>query len=290
MRKLLYISLCVFSVAGCSDDPRPVLPAVMPLVVEGWIEEGERPVVIVTRAIDLTKPMDSIENYVEKWCRVSIDDGDSKYYLTARVNHDYIPSFVYTSSKIRGRRGVDYTLTIETDDDTLRAVTSILPSVKIDSVRVSKTANSDTLYQINVFPRISPDTDEGYYKFFSRVVNKESRYYSSFLGIFEGRVYDPVTGFSVSKGIHNTFEGEHSFSPYYVAGDTVDIKLCTLLREQFDFWTAYENSVSLSGNVFFNLVHDCPSNIPGALGYWFGYGAFQRRVIVRAPQAGPNSL
>lgn len=280
MRNLLFIFFVILLFAGCDDEPRPSRPGRMPLVVEGWIEEGERPVVIITRAIDLTRPMDSLENYVEKWCRVSIDDGEQRYFLTARINHDYIPSFIYTTNRLRGRRGIDYKLVIETEDDTLTAITSIQPSVRIDSVKVARTANSDTLYQINVFAGGIVD-GSGYYKFFSRVVNKERRYYSSFLGTFESSVYDAEVGYSVSKGIHNTFEGDQKFSPFYCKGDTVDVKLCRLSEEQFRFWTVYENSVSLSGNAFFNVAHDCPSNISGALGYWFGYGAFSRRVVIR---------
>lgn len=62
----------------------------------------------------------------------------------------------------------------------------------------------------------------------------------------------------------------------------MDVKLCTLSEEQFTFWTAYENAVSMSGNSFFNVAHGCPTNLEGgAIGYWFGYGVYTRRVIIR---------
>lgn len=274
---VLLIVLC----CGCADEPKPLLPEKMPLVVEAWIDEGEHPIVLITRAMNFSEPMDSLGKYVEKWCRVSIEDGSRRYYLTTRIDNDYIPSIIYTTNRLRGKRGVEYKLIIESESDTIEAVTKIMPSVKIDSVKVSQTENSDTLYKINVFADIENNSGLKYYKFFSCVRNCESRYYSSFLGTFEDIAYDPSVGYSVSKGIHNTFEDEQHFSPYYCLGDTVDIKLCTLSREQFDYWTAYENAVSLSGNLFFNVTHDCPSNLSGAVGYWFGYGKSEYRVIIR---------
>ena len=66
MKRIIYI-LCalalVASLWGCADDePELRDDAEMPIVVEGWIENGAYPMVIITRAIDLTKPMDSLDN------------------------------------------------------------------------------------------------------------------------------------------------------------------------------------------------------------------------------------
>ena len=267
--------LCAGDETELRDD------AEMPIVVEGWIENGAYPMVIITRAIDLTKPMGSLDNYVEKWCRVSISDGTSRYYMTARINKNYIPSFVYTTTKLRGQVDKEYELMIETETDTFTATTRIIQPLRIDSVRVRASQNDASLYQVSAFANIDNTMPGSSYKFFSKIVGAELRYYSSFLGTFESVAYDPTTGFNVAKGIHNTFEGEQKFSPLYNYGDTVDVKLCTISREQFDFWNAYENSVSLSGQSFFNVARGCPSNIDGALGYWFGYGVSAVRVIIK---------
>lgn len=276
---LLVFMLTVLT--GCEDEPRPDLTSHLPMVIEGWIEEGEAPVVIVTHCMNLTDTIASLDQYVEKWARVSIDDGQKKYYLNGRINNDYLPSFVYTTSRLKGKRGLNYTLKVETETDTLEATTTILPITRIDSVKVSRTVNNDTLYQINAFARIDPVADaDSYYKFFSQVVNRQRRFYSSFLGTFKGLAYDPEAGYSVSKGIHNTFEGDEKFSPYYQPGDTVYVKLCTLSQEEYLYWRAYESSVSLSSNAFFNVARDCPTIIDGALGYWFGYGAYTVRAII----------
>jgi len=267
-----YILTALFAttlLAGCSGEESA--PATeLPIVIEGWIEDGETAMVIVTRAVDLTSDVGSFDQYVEKWCRVTVDDGSRREILTGRLNSAYVPSFVYTGSHIRGKVGVTYRLTVETETDTYEAETTIPAAVRIDSVRVTVTDGG--LRQVHAFPHIDPaDQQHRYYKFFSRV-NDESRYYSSFLGTFEGAVYDPSTGYPVNRGIHDTFTGTDKFTPLYTSGDTLRIKLCAMDEPAFRFWNAYENAVSLGGNMFFNVSQGCPSNIPGAKGYWAGYG------------------
>lgn len=284
MKNLTIILLLVTLVGlstSCESSNEPKLPSRLPLVIEGWIEDGEHPVVIVTRAVDLTQNIESFDKFVEKWCRVTIVDNDNPaVVLTGRLNDAYVPSFVFTSAKITGRLGHTYTLKVETETDTATATATIRNNARIDSLKIVKCAGSDTLYQIRAFPRINRN-DNGYYKFFTKVNNEEKRYYSSFLGTFEGITYDSIQGFNVGRGIHQTYAGEEKFTPFYKIGDTVSVKLCTLEKPVFDFWNAYENSVSLSGNVFLNVSQSCPSNIAGAKGYWAAYGKTVAFAIVK---------
>ena len=122
---MMVVSLCM---AGCVDDGPEMPDGPMPLVVEGWIEEGLAPVVMVTRAVDLTTDTASFDGFVEKWARVSIYDGDERYVLTGSVNRDYMPPFIYTSSRLRGQTGHTYRLVVETESDTVEAETTMLPS------------------------------------------------------------------------------------------------------------------------------------------------------------------
>lgn len=288
MKHLLYIIIAAL-LLSCADEGHEPLPAVLPIVVEGWIEDGANPMVIVTRAIDLTADSLDLSESVEKWCRVTVSDskGHSEI-LTARNNSAYVPSLVFTGRRIKGAVGETYTLLIETDNDAYSATAVIPEPVSIDSLRISRAESSDTLYQIHAFVNIDRSA-VGHYKFFTQVRNREKRYYSSFLGTFQSSFYNPATGFSVSRGVHTDFKGflenpdweKPNFTPNYCLGDTVSIKLCSIQPEIYDFWRAYENSVSLSGNLLFNISQSCPSNIPGAKGYWAGYGATIRTVVVR---------
>lgn len=277
MNKSIFTKLALLSLPliqtlslSCSSDNEPKENTGLPLVVEGWIENGEHPCVIVTRAIDLTADVNSFDEFVEKWCKVSVSDGEKRVILTGRVDKNYVPSFVFTSPRITGEIGKTYTLTIETEEETYTAVTTIPSPQPIREARVSECEQSDTLFNISAFIDFREDTGR-HFKFFTRVADKESRFYSSFLGTFERDRYNEATGYNVAKGIHQTYSGK--FTPYYSHGDKVDIKLCTISQEGFDFWNAYENSVSLSGNMFLSVTKSCPSNIKGAKGYWLGYGS-----------------
>lgn len=157
---LLVAGFCMFS---CAEEPRDGMPDRMPLVIEGWIEDGLRPVVIVTRAVDLTRPVGSLDDYVEKWCRVSIADGDRIYYLTGKIDKAYTPSFVFTTSRLHGVAGHTYHLKVETEDTVVEAETRIPASPVIDSLKVVKAGLADSLYQIVAYPHVAEDSP-CYYK------------------------------------------------------------------------------------------------------------------------------
>ena len=63
-------------------------------------------------------------------------------------------------------------------------------------------------------------------------------------------------------------------------GDEVEVKLCTMTSELFDFWNRFE--IFLTANmvdfrpVADNTVH---ANMHGALGYWAGYGVHRQKGI-----------
>lgn len=282
MKNILFL-LSVFvplsAMLGSCDrsDTDLAYPAKMPLVVEGWIEDEGLPVVIITRAANLSTTDGPIDNLVQRWCKVTVSDGTSSETLPMRINTNYLPSVVYSANRLRGKVGHTYTLTIETDMDTVTAVTTIPPIARLDSLRTGRVEGSDSLFQIRAYGRVDASKCQ-YYKIFTQVYRQESHYYSSFLGTFTADEYDAVKGWNVARGIHDTFDGH--FSPYFHRGDTVNVKLCTMDSVAYDFWQSYEATVSLGGNMFFTSTDGCVSNIQGGLGYWAGYGTSMARIVI----------
>ena len=262
--------------ACCCDPAEDSNGKTPPLVVEGWIEDDGYPVVMVTRAVDLQGEVQDFDKCVEKGCRVSVSDGTQTVLLSGRIDNTYMPPFIYTTTKMKGEIGKTYHLKVETEKECVEADAQLLPYNLIRRLEAVRCEDSDTLYRVVAYADIDKDKN---YKFFSRVMNNERRFYSSFIGTFEGRTYDAERGFDVMKGIHDTYNA--SYTPYYHRGDTVRVKLCTLTPEIYAFWRAYENTVSMSKNMFFTSVEGCPSNIPGALGYWAAYGYSARMVVVK---------
>lgn len=277
MKHTILTILLIFSLWGCAGiGDEPSLQK-LPLVVEGWIEENESPIVIVTHAIDLTQPTDSFDGVVEKWGRVSVFDGDTRYILTGRLNKDYTPSFVFTSSRLKGKVGHTYRLLIETETDTVEAFASMLPAPFLLPLKAEKVEGTDSLYYIRAdVDGVEPDK---FYKFFAKSLNTEKRFYGTFLGTFSGADYDENTGIKITKGIHSGYSDE-TFDHYYHSGDRVNVKLCSLEPEIYDFWHVYDDNVMLSENVFFTFDGNCPSNIVGGLGYWAAYGTSIRSILI----------
>ena len=283
MKKILpFISLIIILSACESTDIEPIDPADIPLVVEGWIEEGQNPVVMVTHAADLTVDEPSFDNFVEKWCRVSIYDDDRQYVLTGRLNNNYTPPLIFTSTRLKGRAGHTYRLTVETEDRVLTSSVTMTAPPHLDSLRAERVPGNDSLYSIRAF--VTPGECK-YMKFFVKALPDESRYYPSFLGTIATEEYDPTEGIVITRSKRSEFNDSvaESFTHYFEPGQTVLVHACSVQPEVFRFWQVYDATVSLSENLFFSFNSNLPGNIDGGLGYFAGYGSSERAI--RIPQA-----
>lgn len=276
---LLLISLLIVS---CETVNEPSVDlSDIPFVVEGWIEDGQAPVVMVTHAVDLTVDEPSFENFVEKWCRVSIWDGNRQYILTSRINNDYTPSIIFTSSSLKGQVGHTYRLVVECEDRTLSSSATMLPAPKFERLVAESVADIDSLYSLRGF--VSLETADDCFKFFVKTLSDGGRYFPSFLGTLSARDYDVDRGVVITRGKRAELDDDASedFTHYFKSGDLVIVRVCSLEPVLYDFWHAYDANVSLSDNLFFTFGENLPSNIEGGLGYFAAYGSSER--LIRLP-------
>ena len=114
MKKLIIILLALITAAGCSfPDMYDYEPQI---VVEGWIEDGGYPVVIVTSTVPVTgdyRYWDEMQDHIIRWAKVTVSDGEKDVVLTGKMDNDYFPPYVYTTSRLKGESGKTYTLTVE---------------------------------------------------------------------------------------------------------------------------------------------------------------------------------
>lgn len=263
------------------DEPSVGQTEHPPLVVEGWIEEGEPPIVAVTRAVDLTSETASFDSLVQRWCRVSVFDGDTRYILTGRKDTTFMPPYVYTSTRLRGKVGHTYRLLVETDTDTVEGMATLSAAPRITALESVPVQGSDSLFVIRAY--IDGLDQNAAYKFFTRDYDRGERYFGSFSGTFTGREYNAENGWTISRGIHDTYDEAYSenFSHYFASGTRVQVKLCSLDSSMYEFWRVYDSSVSLSQNLFFTFAENCRGNLVGGLGYWAAYGVSRRNITVR---------
>lgn len=268
----LFSLSAMFAFESCEEDYCVISREdSMPLVIEGWIEENDYPIVMVTRALDLNNEESRIDDAIEKWCRVTVYDNGEAVVLTARKNTNYNPNFIYTTNKIIGQRGHTYKLTVETEDTIAISESTMLPCGSISRLEAIPTTDNDTLYSIKAY--LTNLQESQHYKIFCKG-NGDNRHFASFLGNLSGIEYDSSTGVTVSRGIHRAFaEDDENFTHYFSSGEKVEVKLCSMGKEVYDFWKTYDMNISLSSNMFLTFAADCPGNITGAKGYWAAYGS-----------------
>lgn len=272
----LLIQAAIVGLCSCSTDT-PQNPGVPPLVVEGWIEEGMAPVVMVTRAVDLTADTASFDGFVQRWARVSIFDNGKQYMLSGHTDKNYMPPFIFTTSRLHGEVGHTYRLLVETDTDTVESTATLLPAPGLKKLVAIPENEDSTLFSIQAYVE---GLDEGAgCKLFARVENEDTRFYPTFLGTFLNSQYDSEKGWNVTRGVHSSYS-DAEFSHFFSAGDRVAIRACSLQPSLYEFWNVYDANISLSQNLFFTFSGNCPSNIDGGLGYWAAYGMVQRAIRI----------
>lgn len=266
--------LCV----SCGEDEEP-LPG-SAVVVEGWIENGRFPVVMITHSIVLSEeyqPLDSLERYIERWARVRLSDGEREVTMIGRYDREYFPPFIYTTTDMRGEPGRTYRLTVDTSDGNHAEASATVPEpVGIDSLVCERVAQADTLRQLYCYI-----TDRGqetsYYKVFVHVMGHPYGYMSSYLGLMTTAMLPSDGKMAVNQGRINL---EKDYIPYFTTGDEVVVKVCRMDRTGYEFWRDFEDMTSLSRNPFFPVTDNIRSNITGGLGYWLGYGSSVKGIVV----------
>lgn len=277
IRSLFTGILCLILLASCDDD-NSSFSHTPEIVVEGWIENGGFPVVILTETVSLTQGNQFFEKKVIRWAKVTISDGEKSVVLTGGYDARYYPPYTYTTTYMRGETGKKYTLEVKYNDYLATAETTIPSVATVDSVIASPCTDSNTLYQIKAYVNDNPE-EKNYYRVFSQVLRKETCYFAS----IPGTIDDAVTGnrnpieIPVYKGMRDT--EKEKYSPFFTIGDEVMVKIAQIDSVSYNFWIDYENAVSsISNNMLFPSTKNLRSNISGGKGYWCGYGASIHKV------------
>ena len=278
---LIAISL-IFTLVACESSDEPALnPADVPMVVEGWIEEGRAPIVMVTHAVDLTVDNPSFDSIPDPWCRVIIYDNDTPNVLTLRKSDAYMPPLIYTSSRLKGRVGHTYRLVVESEKHTLTATATLTKSPRIDSVRTVPVPGTDSLFSLTAYTsNIQPGT---YHKYFTKTIGVDPRPYPTFLGNVAADSYNPETGTPITRGKRAPLDDStaQTDNHYYRLGQTVIVQCSSMDRDIYDLWRVYDSNISFSDNLFITFTSNLPSNIQGGLGYFAAYGITEKAIRIK---------
>ncbi len=272
----IFVFLLMFT--GCRYDGDEIDDVPSRLVVEGWIDAGGFPVVMLTTSVPASKTLtttDELQNHLLRWAKVTVSDGDTTVILTGKYDKRYYPSYIYTTGDLRGMEGKRYILTADYSSFHAKAITSILSPVRVDSFMVERCADNDTMCQVTAY--ITDDKSQSnYYNFFSCVIPDDSYYLASPLCAFSDSVMDSSAAVVINRGA-TIFSRNTFFHPIHKG---IMIKFVQMDCVSYQFWNAYEKMITIARNPLFPIDKNISTNIEGGLGYWCGYGATEYYIPV----------
>lgn len=207
---------------------------------------------------------------------------------------------VYTNPLLLGEAGKIYDLEIRSGSKTLTSSTRIEPIIPLDSVWFRVTGNLPTDSLGLIYGILDdPDTLGNCYRWYAKRINqykawvpqssligqqKDPAYIAPLGSVFDDSFFNGLqfqfAYFRGSEPNSSKFDDSGALAGFFVKGDTVAIRGCTIDRGVFNFYRSYENQVVNQGSPF-ALPANVQSNIQGGLGVWAGFGAIYDTVICR---------
>lgn len=279
MKRTVYILLFVLTMLTACDEEH--LSYQQPhLVVEGWIEDGGYPTVIVTRSISLSEeymPADVLTESIMRWAKVTVYCGEDSVILTGKYDKGYFPPYVYTTGWMRGEAGKTYSLKVEYKDMTATATTTIPSRPDVQQFKLERCTDSDSLYQVKVVFVDNKD-EKNYYQLFTKVGANNKQYLGSYLGSIDDAVLGDTTEVDAYRG-HEVLS-TMDYTPYFRPNDTISVKLSQIDEASYHFWDDYIKILSLSKNPFISPQRSIRSNIVNGSSYWCGMNSVKEYFVV----------
>ncbi|MFH1321312.1 MAG: DUF4249 domain-containing protein [Bacteroidota bacterium] len=309
-----FLFTCVlFSVFffSCEKDIEVDMPeAEQKIVIEGHIEPGLPPYVILTKTISYFNPTDisTFENLFVHDAVVKVSNGINIVTLTEICSNDttlpdvfisIISEFVsispenltafnyciYTTidQSIFGEVSKTYKLTVIAEGKTYTSTTRIPELVPLDSLWFEPQPTFDSLGFIWTH-LTDPDTAGNCYRWFAKRHGKDVNFIPP-LGsaiddkFFNGKGFD----FFYDRGSYPGSQDEDELdieTYFYKIGDTIVVKFCTIDKGHYEFWRNFEIAIMSDGNPFAAPTSIVTNIQGGCLGVWGGYGVTYDTLIV----------
>jgi hypothetical protein len=279
MRKSILFLLMIIVCSCNSDAFSDGIKLESKLAVEGWIEEGDIPQVILSSTIPINDVVDStnVLDHVIRSAKITVSDGETSEVLRVKNDNDRIPPFIYFGSEMIGKAGKTYTLKVEFLNRVIQATTSIPKTVPIIGATYEKKDVADVTGYVHI-KFDDPVSEKNYYQIATKVDKKEPIFVPAFYGNLDDKNFDShLVSMQVNRGI--LLFPKTKFTPYFTDGDLIFVKLRTMNKETFDFWNSWQNEIVNSRNPIYPSNTSLKSNIKGGVGIWAGYG--QSTVLVK---------
>ncbi|HRM13878.1 MAG TPA: DUF4249 domain-containing protein, partial [Flavobacterium sp.] len=189
------------------------------LAVEGWIEEGDVPQVILSSTIPINDVIDStnVLDHVIRSAKITVSDGETVEVLRVKNDDNRVPPFVYFGKEITGKAGKTYTLKIEYLNRIVEATTSIPKTVLLTTAEYKKNNAADTTGY--VFIKFDdPISEKNYYQVATRIDKQEPIFVPAFYGNLDDVKFKSHSiSMQVNRGV--LLFPKTKFKPYFTDGD-----------------------------------------------------------------------
>lgn len=260
------------------------------LVVEASIENGEAPIVILTKSANFFSQIspqlllesfirgadvevsDGVKTHRLKEYEISLGGGFSIYYYSTDSSN--------LQTAITGELNRSYSLKINTNGEEYNASTTISAMTRrVDSLWWKPMPNDTSGRKVVVMIRATDPPGYGDYVRYWTKKNSEP-FYPGFNSVFDDLIIDGTTyELEVEPGL-NRNEAWNEDKRAFRRGDTVTLKLSNIDKATYDFWRTMEYSYASIGNPFSTPVKVTSNISNNALGYFGGYATQYHQIII----------
>lgn len=267
--------MLIVAISSCNDDILKFDDYESKIVVDGWIEQGQVPIVALTKSSSYFTELyrKGFENLVVTEAKVTVSDGTIEELLTLKDSPLLFPEYAYHGNLIKGEIGKTYHLKVEYNGKTVTAFTTIPNPVALDSVwfELAEGKSKQGLIWIKF---TDDENTKDYYKAITQEYEDNSNIISNFFSVFDDKYFSGETIESPLYN-HNTNILSASKDMYFQKGDSVQLKFTTIDEASHKFWYSYTKEMLNGQNPFAAANSKVESNINNGLGIWCGYGVKQ---------------
>ena len=315
-RTLLLLSITAL-ITSCEKEISVDLPETpSKVVVEGTIETGQPPIVLLSRTQSYFEPT-SIAGLTDLYITdgvVIVSDGFVTDTLDKVCSGQLTEEQLIAASEATGIsidllrqinicawtdlggtffgvEGRTYHLEVQADGKTVTSDTKVPFGVALDSLwfkLAEQRPNDDTLGYL--WATLSdPDSAGNAYRWLAKRINagddgdaKDGNFVAPLFSAFEDRYANGLTfDFAYNRGAVAYSEADDDNNEevgYFKVGDTVVVKLASIGLREYRFYDSFSTNVTSQGDLFSNPTN-VVSNVNGGLGIWVGYGSRLDTVI-----------
>lgn len=317
MRRTLLPILMIALLTGCEKEITVDLPVTdAKVVVEGTIETGEPPFVLLTYTQSYFAPT-SVSGLAEMFiseATVTVNDGTTTHVLdricSANLTEEELQlaaeltgididllrqanicAWTKLDGTLIGEEGRTYRLDVQTGGTSLNSVTTLPHAVALDSLwfKLAEQDPGDDSLGFLWARLTDPDTVGNNYRWLAKRINlnedgeqKDETFVAPFFSVFWDRYFNGLSfDFNYNRGsipFSEADDDNNAESGYFKRGDTVVVKFASLGIDEYRFYNSFYTNVTSQGDLF-STPANVVSNINGGLGIWAGWGTRLDTVV-----------